>query len=52
MNWQDEKVSYYWHEIMDDVSWYSPDEEAYILSRLIARLTIEMAEITTKDEEG
>lgn len=50
MNWKDEKISHYWHEIMDDISWYSPDEEAYILARLIAKMATELTALTEKTD--
>ncbi len=50
MDWQDEKVSLYWHEIMDDISWYSKEDEAYILARLIAKMATELTALTTKTE--
>ena len=38
----EKEVSLYWHEIMDDISWYSKEDEAYILARLIAKMATEM----------
>lgn len=50
MNGQLEKeVSLYWHEIMDDISWYSKEDEAYILTRLIEKMAIELVAITKKE---
>lgn len=48
MNWQDEKISFYWHEIMDDISWYSEEDEAYILARLIDKMATELTAIVRK----
>lgn len=48
MDWQDEKIYSYWHEIMDDISWYSEEDEAYILTRLINKMALELTTIVRK----
>lgn len=44
----EKEIVLYWHSIMDEVSWYSKEDEAYILARLIDKMATELTAIVRK----